>query len=129
MSLLQNDHIIKKYRFHGFRPRYISVPMYREIVHLVAVHHYTLHSAWVEAWAQSAVESPSGGSKRCARSMQQSCGSNGSNGNPAVGDISVPMYREIVHLVAVHHYTLHSAWIEANTNLFLRSEDHEYCKD
>ncbi len=72
-----NDHIIKKYRFHGFRPRYISVPMYREIVHLVAVHHYTLHSAWVEAWAQSAVESPSGGSKRCARSMQQSCGSNG----------------------------------------------------
>ena len=43
--------------------------------------------------------------------------------------ISVPMYREIVHLVAVHHYTLHSAWVEANTNLFLRSEDHEYCKD
>ena len=83
-----------KSRFHGYRPRYISVPMYREIVHLVSVHHYTLHSAWVEAWAQSAVESPSGGSKRCARSngsncsMQQSCGSNGnhnyycgSNGN------------------------------------------------
>jgi hypothetical protein len=44
-----NDHIIKKYRFHGYRPLYISVPMYREIVHLVAVHHYTLHSAWVEA--------------------------------------------------------------------------------
>jgi hypothetical protein len=43
--------------------------------------------------------------------------------------ISVPMYREIVHLVNVHHYTLHSAWVEANTNLFLRSEDHEYCKD
>ena len=43
--------------------------------------------------------------------------------------ISVPMYREIVHLVSVHHYTLHSAWVEANTNLFLRSEDHEYCKD
>ena len=71
------NHIRKKHRFHGFRPRYISVPMYREIVHLVAVHHYTLHSAWVEAWAQSAVESPSGGSKRDARSMQQSCGSNG----------------------------------------------------
>ena len=69
--------IKNKTRYHGFRPRYISVPMYREIVHLVAVHHYTLHSAWVEAWAQSAVESPSGGSKRCARSMQQSCGSNG----------------------------------------------------
>ncbi|MBR6375111.1 MAG: NUMOD4 motif-containing HNH endonuclease [Alloprevotella sp.] len=43
--------------------------------------------------------------------------------------ISVPMYREIVHLVSVQHYTLHSAWVEANTNLFLRSEDHEYCKD
>ena len=42
--------------------------------------------------------------------------------------ISVPMYREIVHLVAVHHYTLHSAWVEANTNLFLRNNDHEYCK-
>jgi hypothetical protein len=59
-----NDHIIKKYRFHGYRPLYISVPM----------------------------------------------------------------YREIVHLVAVHHYTLHSAWVEANTNLFLRNNDHEYCK-
>ena len=43
------EHIRKKCRFHGYRPRYISVPMYREIVHLVAVHHYTLHSAWVEA--------------------------------------------------------------------------------
>ena len=43
--------------------------------------------------------------------------------------ISVPMYREIVHLVNVHHYTLHSAWVEANTNLFLRNNDHEYCKD
>ena len=43
--------------------------------------------------------------------------------------ISVPMYREIVHLVSVHHYTLHSAWVEANTNLFLRNNDHEYCKD
>ena len=44
-----NDHIIKKYRFHGYRPLYISVPMYREIVHLVNVLHYTLHSAWIEA--------------------------------------------------------------------------------
>ena len=42
--------------------------------------------------------------------------------------ISVPMYREIVQLVAVQHYTLHSAWVEANTNLFLRNNDHEYCK-
>ena len=42
-------HIRKKIRFHGYRPRYISVPMYREIVHLVNVLHYTLHSAWVEA--------------------------------------------------------------------------------
>ena len=42
--------------------------------------------------------------------------------------ISVPMYREIVHLVAVQHYTLHSAWVEANINLFLRNQDHEYCK-
>ena len=41
--------IKNKTRYHGFRPRYISVPMYREIVHLVAVHHYTLHSAWIEA--------------------------------------------------------------------------------
>ena len=39
----------KKQRFHGYHPRYISVPMYREIVHLVNVQHYTLHSAWVEA--------------------------------------------------------------------------------
>ena len=69
-----SEHIRKKIRYRGYRPLYISVPMYREIVHLVAVHHYTLHSAWVEAWAQSAVESPSGGSKRCARS-------NGSNDN------------------------------------------------
>jgi hypothetical protein len=42
-------HILEKCRYHGYRPRYISVPMYREIVHLVAVQHYTLHSAWVEA--------------------------------------------------------------------------------
>ena len=41
--------ILKKCRYHGYRPRYISVPMYREIVHLVNVHHYTLHSAWIEA--------------------------------------------------------------------------------
>ena len=43
------EHIRLKHRFHGYRPRYISVPMYREIVHLVNVHHYTLHSAWIEA--------------------------------------------------------------------------------
>jgi hypothetical protein len=69
------------------------------------VHHYTLHSAWVEAWAQSAVESPSGGSKRDARSfsaeatkaakpsaMQQSCGSNGNQSTmqPAVGADYLP---------------------------------------
>ena len=40
--------------------------------------------------------------------------------------ISVPMYREIVHLVNVLHYTLHSAWVEANTNLFLRNNDENY---
>ena len=43
------DHIRKKCRYRGYRPFYISVPMYREIVHLVSVQHYTLHSAWVEA--------------------------------------------------------------------------------
>ena len=36
-------------RFHGFRPLYISVPMYREIVHLVSVHCYTLQAAWIES--------------------------------------------------------------------------------
>ena len=41
--------LCRKHRFHGYRPLYISVPMYREIVHLVSVQHYTLHSAWVEA--------------------------------------------------------------------------------
>lgn len=41
--------LCRKHRFHGYRPLYISVPMYREIVHLVNVLHYTLHSAWVEA--------------------------------------------------------------------------------
>ena len=41
--------LCRKHRFHGYRPLYISVPMYREIVHLVNVHHYTLHSAWIEA--------------------------------------------------------------------------------
>ena len=43
------NHINRKCNFRGYRPRYISVPMYREIVHLVNVHHYTLHSAWIEA--------------------------------------------------------------------------------
>jgi hypothetical protein len=71
------DHIRKKCRYRGFRPRYISVPMYREIVHLVNVHHYTLHSAWVEA--NISLSDSSNGSNG---SMQQSCGS---NGNPAVG--------------------------------------------
>ena len=44
-----HKHINQGYRFHGFRPYRISVPMYREIVHLVNVHCYTLHGAWVEA--------------------------------------------------------------------------------
>ena len=68
------DHIKKKNRFHGYRPRYISVPMYREIVHLVNVHHYTLHSAWVEA--NISLSDSSNGSNG---SMQQSCGSNGNH--------------------------------------------------
>ena len=83
-------HILKKCRYHGYRPRYISVPMYREIVHLVNVHHYTLHSAWIEA--NISLSDSSNGSN-CSFSaeatkaakpsaMQQSCGS---NGNPAVG--------------------------------------------
>ncbi len=44
-----SSNIYRKCRYHGYRPLYISVPMYREIVHLVSVQHYTLHSAWVEA--------------------------------------------------------------------------------
>ena len=36
-------------RYRGFKPLYISVPMYREIVHLVNVHSYTLQSAFIEA--------------------------------------------------------------------------------
>ena len=43
--------------------------------------------------------------------------------------ISVPMYREIVHLVSAHRYTLQSAWVEANTNLFIRNNDTDYGKD
>jgi hypothetical protein len=43
------SHIFCGCRFHGFKPFYISVAMYREIVHLVNVHHYTLHGAWVES--------------------------------------------------------------------------------
>ena len=43
------EHIRRKERFHGLRPLYISVPMYREILHLVNVHRHTLHSAWIEA--------------------------------------------------------------------------------
>ena len=68
------EHIRKEYRFHGYRPLYISVPMYREIVHLVNVHHYTLHSAWIEA--NISLSDSSNGSN-C--SMQQSCGSNGNH--------------------------------------------------
>ena len=36
-------------RYRGFMPLYISVPMYREIVHLVNVHCYTLQAAFIEA--------------------------------------------------------------------------------
>ena len=42
-------HIKAGCRFRGFKPFYISVAMYREIVHLVNVHHYTLHGAWIES--------------------------------------------------------------------------------
>ena len=49
MGGLVHRHIKEGCRYHGFKPLYISVPMYREIVHLVNVHHYTLHSAWIEA--------------------------------------------------------------------------------
>jgi hypothetical protein len=89
------EHIRKKCRYRGFRPRYISVPMYREIVHLVNVHHYTLHSAWIEA--NISLSDSSNGSN-CSFSaeatkaakpsaMQQSCGSNGNQSTmqPAVG--------------------------------------------
>ena len=65
------NHINRKCNFRGYRPRYISVPMYREIVHLVNVHHYTLHSAWIEA--NISLSDSSNGSNG---SMQQSCGSN-----------------------------------------------------
>ena len=81
------EHIRKKCRYRGFRPRYISVPMYREIVHLVNVHHYTLHSAWIEA--NISLSDSSNGSN-C--SMQQSCGSNGNQSTmqPAVGADYLP---------------------------------------
>ena len=69
-----HKHIMMKCRYHGYHPRYISVPMYREIVHLVNVHHYTLHSAWIEA--NISLSDSSNGSN-C--SMQQSCGSNGNH--------------------------------------------------
>ena len=49
MGGIVSQHIRKKCRYRGYRPLYISVPMYREIVHLVNVLHYTMHSAWVEA--------------------------------------------------------------------------------
>ena len=50
--------IFQKHRYRGYRPLYISVPMYREIVHLVSVHHYTLHSAWIEANTNSLSPDP-----------------------------------------------------------------------
>ena len=77
-----HKHIMMKCRYHGYHPRYISVPMYREIVHLVNVHHYTLHSAWIEA--NISLSDSSNGSN-C--SMQQSCGSNGNQSTmqPTVG--------------------------------------------
>ena len=77
-----SNHIINKCNFHGYRPRYISVAMYREIVHLVNVHHYTLHSAWIEA--NISLSDSSNGSNG---SMQQSCGSNDNQSTmqPAVG--------------------------------------------
>ena len=43
------QHISKRAHFRGYLPLHISVPMYREIVHLVSVHRYTLHSAWIES--------------------------------------------------------------------------------
>ena len=82
-----SNHIINKCNFHGYRPRYISVAMYREIVHLVNVHHYTLHSAWIEA--NISLSDSSNGSNG---SMQQSCGSNGNQSTmqPAVGADYLP---------------------------------------
>ena len=41
--------IFNHQNYHGFKPLYISVPMYREIVHLANVHHYTLHCAYIES--------------------------------------------------------------------------------
>ncbi len=42
-------HIGKGYRFHGYRPRYMSWAQYTLINHLVLHHHYTPHAAYVEA--------------------------------------------------------------------------------
>ena len=41
--------ISRKSRYHGYRPRYIAVPIYKEIVYLCNVQHYTLQAAWIES--------------------------------------------------------------------------------
>ena len=40
--------IARSYRYHRFRPRYITWAQYQMLRHLVSVHGYTLRSAWVE---------------------------------------------------------------------------------
>ena len=64
--------IFQKHRYRGYRPLYISVPMYREIVHLVSVHHYTLHSAWIEANTNSLTPAPSP-TREGSENPNQSC--------------------------------------------------------
>jgi len=86
-----HKHINQGYRFHSFRPYRISVPMYREIVHLVNVHRYTLQSAFIEASLNlnppPAPPEGSGATKEGSNgSMRQRRGSNGSN----VGADSLP---------------------------------------
>jgi len=43
------DHIRKRYRFHGYHPHYMNWVQYTMINHLVQHHHYTPHAAYVEA--------------------------------------------------------------------------------
>ena len=86
-----HKHINQGCRFHGFKPLYISVPMYREIVHLVNVHRYTLQAAFIEASLNlnppPAPPERSGATKEGSNgSMRQRRGSNGSN----VGADSLP---------------------------------------
>ena len=81
-------------RYRGFKPLYISVPMYREIVYLVNVHHYTLQAAFIEASLNlnppPAPPEGSGATKEGSNgSMRQRRGSNGSN----IGADSLP-FRE-----------------------------------